>query len=79
LDRHGFGWSRLQWLADQHAREARESERVVREIGKGKLDPSYFDLDYTKRALEWHRRMEDDYLRAASRPWEPLPDDCPKR
>jgi hypothetical protein len=79
LDRHGFGWSRYQWLAEDHAREAGESERVVREINEGKLDRTCFDLSFAKREVEWHKRMEQYYRRAASQPWASLPADWPRR
>jgi hypothetical protein len=77
LDRHGFGWSRYQWLAENHSRRAEELSEFLREIKEAKSNRSCFDLSSLKRELDWHSRLEQYYLAAASRPWEPLQDNAP--
>lgn len=74
LDQHGFGWSRYQRLAENHAEAAaEESKRLLHQRA---ADDS--DVDDLKRLIEWHSRSEQYYLRAASHPWETLPAEPPR-
>lgn len=78
LDQHGFGWSRYQWLAEEHARAAEERKGWLdysREQG-WELSPS--DREELLRDIAWHRRMEQVYLSAAARPWAAVPEERPR-
>jgi hypothetical protein len=77
LELHGFGWSRYQWLAENHSQRAEDLRERLGHIEEGKWDVSCFELKSLKRELDWHSRMEQYYLSAAGHPWRPLQDDLP--
>ena len=77
LDQHGFGWSWYQLLAEDHARGTRQWKGFLHEFRPGKWDSAGFDLNSIKRNIDWHKEMEQYYLRALSHPWEALPPEPP--